>query len=479
MLNSKFIEALKNLGVEEVVSCPGGRSADLLNQLIKSKEFKIESFYDERSAGFYALGRSIETEKPVAVLTTSGSAAANVYPSLLESKYAENGKLILISADRPSEFGKTGAPQTISQNDMFAVNGIETLTVNDFDKEFSFYNITYPLHINLHSKDPNPLRIRPVEIICDSLVVIASLKKGEADEVKKFLQNYEGALILESLSNLKESDFPKATILKYADNFLNKIRLAAFKDVYRVGGVPLIKSWREAHLHSSVFYWNEYNLPGTIGATSISLEEIAKNTSGTKVNDHLKEKINEYAAAVEILLEEFKTSEVSRFRAVTKLIPSGSKVFLGNSMPIRNWEFLNTEYFHSVGQRGVNGIDGSLALALGQLDANCENWIILGDITTLYNLNDFQVLSKLEDYKVRIVIVNNSGGRIFEKIFKENKEYLINEQNVSFGRVAALWGVDYAATGSEIEKSNHIICELVVDPVNSAKFWTEFEGLRF
>jgi 2-succinyl-5-enolpyruvyl-6-hydroxy-3-cyclohexene-1-carboxylate synthase len=147
-------------------------------------------------------------------------------------------------------------------------------------------------------------------------------------------------------------------------------------------------------------------------------------------------------------------------------------------MPIRDWEFVDTEDFHSLGQRGANGIDGSLALALGQLDSNCENWIILGDLTTLYNLNDFQVLRKLEDYKVRIIIVNNSGGRIFEKIFKENKEYFINEQNVSFGRVANLWGIDYAKTGSEIEKANHIICELVVDPVKSSGFWTEFEELR-
>ncbi len=472
---SNLIDALKEIGVDEVVSCPGGRSANLLNQIVDSKKFKIETFYDERSAGFYALGRSVESEKPVVLLTTSGSAVANVYPSLLEAKLSEKGQLIYISADRPEEFEKTGAPQTITQNDIFNRNGIKTITLSDEVKDYDFRELSYPAHINFHAKDPNALRKKPIEVRYESLIIIGSLRKGEKESVLKELKEYQGALVLEPLSNLKASDFPKATVLKFADSFLNKVRIESFREVIRIGGVPIIKTWRAAHAHASVFYWDDYDHQGTIGASGLSLSEIAERTADCQNNTELTDRVNRHIEIVESLLEERTQSEISRMRALTKLIPEGSRVFLGNSLPIRDWEYVDYEKYVNLGQRGVNGIDGSLAYFLGQLDLEVENWIVLGDLTTLYNLNDFQVLKNLKDYKIRIVVVNNSGGRIFDKIFDKNKEFFINEQKVMFSKVALLWEVPYAKTGSSIEKSQHIMCELVVDPKESLDFYNELE----
>lgn len=121
-------------GVAEYCVCAGSRNAPLIADLTDAY-----SFVDERSAAFFALGRIKLHGKPVAVFTTSGTAAAELLPATIEAYYS-GLPLVLVTADRPARFRGTGAPQCIEQVNLFgpyAATSLET------------WNRRGPLHLNI------------------------------------------------------------------------------------------------------------------------------------------------------------------------------------------------------------------------------------------------------------------------------------------------------------------------------------------
>ncbi|MFN7764695.1 MAG: thiamine pyrophosphate-binding protein, partial [Armatimonadota bacterium] len=109
---------LAGLGVRQVVVCPGSRSAPLLQALVASEGFAIHSVVDERSAGYQALGMAEASGRPVVVLTTSGTAAANLLPVACEAFFARK-RLILMTADRPVEAVGREQNQAIYQTGLY------------------------------------------------------------------------------------------------------------------------------------------------------------------------------------------------------------------------------------------------------------------------------------------------------------------------------------------------------------------------
>ncbi len=113
-----FVDELARAGVKHVCYCPGSRSAPLAMRLADHPGFKMWMHLDERSAAFFALGLAKAQQQPVALLCTSGTAAANFFPAVVEAHYARV-PLIVLSADRPPELRGFGAPQTIDQIKLF------------------------------------------------------------------------------------------------------------------------------------------------------------------------------------------------------------------------------------------------------------------------------------------------------------------------------------------------------------------------
>jgi 2-succinyl-5-enolpyruvyl-6-hydroxy-3-cyclohexene-1-carboxylate synthase len=113
-----FIDELARGGVEHVCVAPGSRSTPLVMACARENGIQTWVHLDERCAGFFALGLGKITRRPAAVITTSGTATANLFPAVVEASQA-GVPLLLLTADRPRELRGTDANQTIDQSDLY------------------------------------------------------------------------------------------------------------------------------------------------------------------------------------------------------------------------------------------------------------------------------------------------------------------------------------------------------------------------
>jgi 2-succinyl-5-enolpyruvyl-6-hydroxy-3-cyclohexene-1-carboxylate synthase len=152
----RVVGLARSLGVDDFCVCGGSRNAPLVAVLAvgswqlaekptaNGQPPTVNSFIDERSAAFFALGRAKLTGRPVAVITTSGTAVAEMLPAAIEAHYSGT-PLVLITADRPARYRGTGAPQAIEQEGIFGV-----YAARDAER----WARTGPLHINIEFDEP-------------------------------------------------------------------------------------------------------------------------------------------------------------------------------------------------------------------------------------------------------------------------------------------------------------------------------------
>ncbi len=115
-----FAEELAHAGVRDVCVAPGSRSTPLVLACARLGAFRMRVHLDERSAGFFALGVGKATGTPAAVITTSGTAAANLFPAVVEASQSES-PLLVLTADRPHRLRDSDANQAIDQLRLFGL----------------------------------------------------------------------------------------------------------------------------------------------------------------------------------------------------------------------------------------------------------------------------------------------------------------------------------------------------------------------
>ncbi len=118
MWSQVLVDELVRSGLEAVCIAPGSRSTPLTLAFAQHPHVKIYTHLDERSAGFFALGMAIASDKPVALVCTSGSATVNFFPAIVEA-HESRVPLIVLTTDRPHELRHSGANQTIDQVKIF------------------------------------------------------------------------------------------------------------------------------------------------------------------------------------------------------------------------------------------------------------------------------------------------------------------------------------------------------------------------
>ncbi len=113
-----LVQGLVRAGVQDVVISPGSRSTPIVHAVVAHESLRYHHVVDERSAAFFALGQARVTDRPTALLCTSGTAAAHYLPAVIEASQSFV-PLLVISADRPPELHQCGANQTVAQGGLF------------------------------------------------------------------------------------------------------------------------------------------------------------------------------------------------------------------------------------------------------------------------------------------------------------------------------------------------------------------------
>jgi len=134
-------------------------------------------------------------------------------------------------------------------------------------------------------------------------------------------------------------------------------------------------------------------------------------------------------------------------------LPENSNWFIGNSMPIRNVDSFvstNSKNIYVFGNRGASGIDGIISTALGMTEINNENRniLLIGDVSFSHDFSALQ-LAKQSKIPITIIVINNSGGKIFNKLnysnygIEEFEKFWITNPKLDIKKIAYLFNFDY------------------------------------
>lgn len=471
------VEVLGNAvkaGVGEFVVCGGARNAVLLEVLSKMEEsgkVKVWSHFEERSAGFFALGRTMATGKSCAVVVTSGTAVAELLPSVVEAFYQAR-PLVLITANRPAGFRKSGAPQTIEQVGIFSGyaaadpetwEGKGPLHLNvELEEDFTIGEVDFGgLEVGGFAVDfgkPNVgglarwLRERAMDGL---VVMIGDLESGEQEEVFHFCEDLAAPVVADATSGLREVLQHLAVV--DADEVL---KANPPSKVLRLGGVPSGRFWRDLEAIPEVSVWSVCRnglrgLGREAEVTQGSLERILPAMGEMEeIGDvaDLLEGAEGRGQRIEEALEAFPDSEQGWMRTLSVYASIGSGVYLGNSLPIREWNAC-AQWEKPVrvvrANRGANGIDGQVSAWLGASADEEDAWGIFGDLTALYDLAGLKMLGQVELKGRVMAVINNGGGRIFDRVprlggmSERAKEWMAAATPVDFGAIAEAWGMEH------------------------------------
>ncbi|PJA19516.1 MAG: 2-succinyl-5-enolpyruvyl-6-hydroxy-3-cyclohexene-1-carboxylic-acid synthase [Deltaproteobacteria bacterium CG_4_10_14_0_2_um_filter_43_8] len=514
-------------GMQECVVCPGARSAPIVALLSKAKGLKVYSHFEERSAAFFALGRMKVSGKPVAVITTSGTAAAELLPATIEAYYS-GLPLVVLTADRPKHFRGTGSPQTIDQLSFFKAY-VELQYDLEPGNQFSFSSWTkqFPLQVNVCFSEPllkgevdtyifeapkqnqekqsqlsmqkqderkNISHDEAKNIFLDflsrvkrPLVIVSALPAESIASVRRFCFLLNAPVYLEASSGLRADAKLSLCELKSGERILKEVNPDA---VIRIGTVPTTRFWRDLELglkNLPVFSLSEHPFTGLARESTllcgnfVQLLKDLRFDSCAQNFSELFERDESKAKACEALLKTFPQSEPALMASLSQHIPDGSQVYVGNSLPIRMWDFVATReknFGQVFSNRGANGIDGQLSSFYGCSSPEKENWAILGDLTSMYDLAAPYILPQLPAVKTRLVVMNNQGGKIFTRMFKNAA--FENRHHFGFEHVAKQWNMDYISCNiipETFPDAQHLLIELQPDEVETAQFWEAYSEL--
>ncbi|WP_057915653.1 2-succinyl-5-enolpyruvyl-6-hydroxy-3-cyclohexene-1-carboxylic-acid synthase [Peribacillus muralis] len=290
---ASFVDELAENGVKHVVVSPGSRSTPLAILLVEHPDIEIHINVDERSAAFFALGMAKALKEPVGLLCTSGTAAANYYPAIIEAYYSRV-PLIVLTADRPHELRDVGAPQAIDQIHLYGrqVKWFIEMALPERTDEMIRYARTVgaravataaadpagPVHLNFPLREPlipnleqakecRQKRLAPAVLIesgvrtlsasqieavattlsqaKQGLIVCGELPDPEMkEEIVALAETLAFPLLADPLSQLRSGSHDKGVIIDAYDTFLrDETTKASFSPdvIIRFGAMPVSK----------------------------------------------------------------------------------------------------------------------------------------------------------------------------------------------------------------------------------------------
>jgi len=455
-----LIDELARCGVGDAVLAPGSRSAPLAIALLAERRIRLHVRVDERSAGFLALGLAKVSGRPVALVCTSGTAAANFHPAVLEAHHA-HVPLIVLTADRPPELRGTGANQTIHQMGLYgcAVRLFAEVGAPDrvpgmvaYWRSLAARATAFadgPVHLNLAFREPlvpdgsddwpEPLDGRPNQApwtvvrqpvaaapVLDAQVERGAVVVGEgAADAEATVALAEGAgwpLLAEPTGAARSGPNAVATYpLLLADaGFAAAHRPDLVVSVGKPGLSGAVLGWLRTARRLVVVDphrdWADPTRTADLVLPAVPRAEGVRGAESTWLRSWLDADAAAAKAVDEVLDGDAVLSEPRLARDLLGALPDGALLVAGSSRPVRDLDaFARPRHgVRIVGNRGASGIDGLVSTAVGAaLAHDGRSYALIGDVAYLHDRNGLVIGPDEPRPDLTLVVVDNDGGGIF------------------------------------------------------------------
>ncbi|WP_200550350.1 2-succinyl-5-enolpyruvyl-6-hydroxy-3-cyclohexene-1-carboxylic-acid synthase [Kosakonia sp. LAM2021] len=495
-----ILEALTRHGVRHVCIAPGSRSTPLTLAAAENHAFIHHTHFDERGLGHLALGLAKASNEPVAVIVTSGTAVANLYPALIEAGLTGE-KLVLLTADRPPELIDCGANQAIRQPGMFATHPAESLALPRPSQDIparwlvsTLDNLLDSLqggavHINCPFAEPlygemddtglawqqalgdwwqadTPWLRVPNRVSSETqrdwffwrqkrgVIVAGRMSAAEGRLLAEWAKTLGWPLIGDALSQTGQP-LPCADL--WLGNGQAVAELNQAQIVLQFGssltGKRLLQ-WQATCEPEE--YWLIDRLQGRLDPAHHRGRRLVSSVADW-LEQHPAEPRAPWCEAIprlsaqawEIVCAKRDIfGEAQLAHRIADYLPAQGQLFLGNSLVVRLVDALGQlpAGYPVYSNRGASGIDGLLSTAAGVQRATARPTLaIVGDLSALYDLNALALLRQASAPFV-LLVVNNNGGQIFSLLPTppaEREQFYLMPQNVHFAHAAAMFNLAY------------------------------------
>lgn len=438
-------------GLRDVVVCPGSRSTPLTMAMHARGELQLHIRIDERSAAFFALGRALASERPVAIVVTSGTAAAEVHAAVAEADLSAV-PLLVLTADRPPHLHGVGAPQTIEQRSLFGAKVrafVEPGVARDEHRKTwrplaaRIWRTARgldgvapgPVHVNLAFDEPLMATPGPLPegradgelwTFAPATPAVRSALAIAGQRVLCIVGAGVRAPLVQELWSAGWAIIGDATAphtLPYADPLLRSDAWAKELQpdvVVRIGGLVSSKvvnqrlvDW-QVRVIAFTGAGPVADPDGVItdrlpGLPDVHAAQLRGDNDYVQLWARASRDVGERLGEV----DHGPLSEITLARAVVEAsVSHGVALVLGSSMPIRDVEWWAPSRATPVyANRGANGIDGVVSTMLGVASGQ-QALGLVGDVTFLHDVSALVDGGTAETSAV-LVVVDNAGGGIF------------------------------------------------------------------
>jgi 2-succinyl-5-enolpyruvyl-6-hydroxy-3-cyclohexene-1-carboxylate synthase len=484
-------------GITDAVVAPGSRSTPLVDALAADGRLRLHVILDERSAGFTALGLGLGSGRPAVVVTTSGTAAVELHPAVVEAHQA-GVPLVAVTADRPLELHGVGAPQTVEQQGLFggAVRWEASPGVPDGATAATWRSLAAravaeamagpagpgPVHLNLAFREPllgevvelpagrpdgapwHAVEVGstlPPDSVVSRLVrpglrglILAGAGSGDPAAVSDLALALGWPVLADPRSGCR---VPGQLTVAAADALLRTPLVASWRpDVILQLGRPwasrVVAGWVAGQgpdrTHVLVDPYGGWVEPERVASLVVRCDPsalcravAAVAPSGPAVGWGESWRAAEAAAQAafdQVLAGHDEVTEPGVARVVGDVLPDRSTLVASSSMPVRDveWYLRPRGGLRVLANRGANGIDGVISTTLGVASAVAGPTAgLLGDLAFLYDAG--ALLPRAEHPGCTLVVIDNDGGGIFS--------FLPQRSALPAERFERLWGTPHGA----------------------------------
>ncbi|PYF99580.1 2-succinyl-5-enolpyruvyl-6-hydroxy-3-cyclohexene-1-carboxylate synthase [Georgenia satyanarayanai] len=498
LLARELVTALVSGGVRHVVLAPGSRSAPLAYALLAAHDagwLRLHVRVDERVAGFVALGLARADGVPAAVVTTSGTAVANLHPAVLEAAHS-GVPLVVLSADRPHELRRTGASQTTDQVGLFAAAprweaDLPADTPPAASRQLVVRALAAasgarsgdpgPVHLNVAFRDPlvpgaawrpgEPPARRDVVAVRGPggtvdvpaggrTVVVAG--DGAGPVAARLAEAGGWPLLAEPTSGARTGSHAVAAyrlLLTELGEEVERVLVLGHPTLSRPVSALLARPDVDVVVVAPTgAVWPD--VAGTAARVAGGVRVLPGDDDG----EWLARWQRSGAAAERVLAAHGELDGLGVARAVAAAAAAAhaeggrETLVLGSSMTVRDWDLAVPalpEGMRVVANRGLAGIDGTVATATGlALATGGAVRAVLGDLTFLHDAGALLRGTLEEEVDLQVVLLNDRGGAIFATLEHGAPERAATfervfgtPQEVDVAALCAGYGVRHTAVG--------------------------------